>query len=316
MNLFLNISFIFGTLCLLGCGSKSGINIEKKELRLALNWFPEAEHGGYFAAQVEGHFDNQNIKVDIQAGGPDAPVIQKVATGQAHYGVANADDVLNGRAAGAPIVAIFAPIDINPRCIMTHASSNLNSVSDIKNMTLAMSARPSFSHWLKSKVTFEGVNIVPYPASIAVFLNDTHFAQQAYNISEPFLAAKMGTKTKIFMLSDLGFNPYCSVLITTETRIKEHPEEVKAIVEASRSGWLDYFDHPEKSNAYIHTKNSEMPYDVLDFGAKKLKTMSTHQTTSFGNMTTERWWSLAQQMKGCNLIDLSAAEVKKAWKNL
>lgn len=315
MKLYLNLFTFAWALSLMGCGAKPISEIDQREIKLALNWFPEAEHGGYFAAEVEGHFKEHKLSVEIQSGGPDAPVIQKVATGQVHYGIANADDVLNGRAAGAPIVAVFAPIDINPRCIMAHSSANLQSVGDIKNMTLAMSARPSFSHWLKSNYAFEGVSIVPYPASIAVFLNDPNFAQQAYNISEPFLAEKKGAQTKIFMVSDLGFNPYCSVLITTESRIREHPKEVKSMVEASGLGWRDYFNRPEASNAYIHAKNSEMPLDVLAFGAEQLKSMSLYQESSFGQMTTDRWLSLAQQMKDCDLIELSAQDVNKAWVN-
>ncbi len=164
MRLYFNLFTIALALSLVGCGAKPISDSDQKDIKLALNWFPEAEHGGYFAAEVEGHFKGHKLSVEIQSGGPDAPVIQKVATGQAHYGIANADDVLNGRAAGAPIVAVFAPIDINPRCIMAHSSANLQSIGDIKNMTLAMSARPSFSHWLKSNYAFEGVSIVPYPA--------------------------------------------------------------------------------------------------------------------------------------------------------
>jgi len=297
---------------LLGCGEETS-----SDLSLALNWFPEAEHGGYYSAQVEGHFEKQSLKVNIISGGPDAPVIQKVATGRAAYGIANADDVLNARANGAKIIAVFAPIQINPRCIMVHEDSGIKSFEEIKNITLGMSARPAFSHWLKTKVKLEGVKVVPYPPSISIFLNDPKFAQQAYNISEPFVAQKLGAKPKVLMVSDLGFNPYCSVLITTEERLAKEPDEVKKFVEASKAGWLDYLKKPDLSHREIHRLNPEMPLDVLDFGANKLKSMTeTKGALEFGEMTEERWLELSGQMKAAGLIDLKPEEVKKAWLNL
>ena len=228
----ITILFAFLALVLGGCGGEK----DDAALKLALNWFPEAEHGGFYTASVEGLYQKESLKVDIQPGGPDAPVIQKVASGQVDYGVANADDVLNARANGAPIVAVFAPIQVNPRCIMVHEASGIESIESISNMTLAMSARPAFSHWLKSKYKFEEVKVVPYPPSLAVFLNDPKFAQQAYNISEPFVAKKMGGDPKVLMVSDLGFNPYCSVLITREEKLENSKDEVMAMVKASKIG--------------------------------------------------------------------------------
>lgn len=200
---------------------------------------------------------------------------------------------------------------------MVHRSSGIEKIEDISDMTLAMSARPSFSHWLKAKYKFKGVKVVPYPPSIAVFLNDPKFAQQAYNISEPFIAKKMGADPKVLMVSDLGFNPYCSVLITTEKRLKDHPEEVKNMVEASYLGWVDYLKKPEATNEYIHAQNPEMPLDVLAFGVVQLKKMvqPDEEESKLGQMTEERWKRLSQQMSEAGLISLDDAEVKKAWQN-
>src|SRR5436190_673086 len=65
---------------------------------LQLNWFPEAEHGGFYAALVHGYYRDAGLDVKILAGGPDTPVLQQVARGAATFGVVNADNVLFGRA--------------------------------------------------------------------------------------------------------------------------------------------------------------------------------------------------------------------------
>ena len=57
------------------------------KVQLALNWFPEAEHGGLYAAAVHGYYEENGVEVEILGGGPDAPVVQRVATGAVAFGI-------------------------------------------------------------------------------------------------------------------------------------------------------------------------------------------------------------------------------------
>src|SRR5690348_16914722 len=81
---------------------------------LQLNWFPEAEHGGYYAALVHGYYRDAGLDVKILPGEPNSPVVQQVARGMVDFGVVNADNIIFGRAQQAPIVAVMAPLQISP----------------------------------------------------------------------------------------------------------------------------------------------------------------------------------------------------------
>ena len=81
----------------------------ERSVILQLNWFPEAEHGGFYAAQLHGYFREEGLDVEIVPGGPNAPVVAQVDSRRADFGVANADRILLGRAAGAEVVALMAP---------------------------------------------------------------------------------------------------------------------------------------------------------------------------------------------------------------
>ena len=82
---------ILALLTLAACGSepekKAPAADTQPKVQLALNWFPEAEHGGFYAAAVHGYYEAQGVAVEILGGGPDAPVIQRVATGAVAFGV-------------------------------------------------------------------------------------------------------------------------------------------------------------------------------------------------------------------------------------
>lgn len=302
-------------LALAGCGEKPAPQPagSPPKVRLALNWFPEAEHGGFYAAQVHGYFQQQGVQVEILAGGPDAPVIQRVATGSAEFGVTNADDVLNARAQQAPVVALLAPYQINPRCIMVHASAGITKIEQLRDLTIGLSQRPAFSHYLRHKFPLTGVQIVPYPGNVTQFLMDPRFAQQAYVFSEPFIARKQGADPQVLMVSDIGFNPYASVLITTEEIIAQHPEMVQAMVRACAAGWEQYLRDPGPTDQAIHALNPEMDLDLLAYGAEQSKPLVLTAGHPLGSMTLERWQTLLQQMAEAGLIEAGTVKAEEAF---
>ena len=63
-------------------------------VKLMLNWYPEAEHGGYYAALVHGFYREEGLDVTIIKGGPNAPVVPQTARGAVEFGITNADRIL------------------------------------------------------------------------------------------------------------------------------------------------------------------------------------------------------------------------------
>ena len=315
----MNLLAIVPLIAILSCSETelaSNSETSRNQVRLALNWFPEAEHGGFYAAQVHGYYAASNIEVEILGGGPDAPVIQRVATGSVDFGVTNADDVLYARAQKAPVVAVMAPYQINPRCIMVHASSGIERIDQIENMTLAMSQRPAFSHYLRWKYPFKGVNIVPYPGNVSQFLADPNFAQQGYIFSEPFVAKSKGGNPRSLLVADIGFNPYASVLIVTENTLNKQADIVRAVVQASIKGWQHYLKDPTETNRHINTLNPEMGIEILAYGAKESQQLVLNEVASqngLGHMSAERWNTLHNQMQNAELITGDSDKVSAAF---
>jgi NitT/TauT family transport system substrate-binding protein len=302
-----------------GSGAESGVPPSDPALpsvTLQLNWFPEAEHGGYYAALVHGYYRTAGLNVKILAGGRDSPVIQQVAAGRVTFGVVNADNILFGRAQEAPIVAVMAPLQISPRCIMVHEGSGIRDFDDLKNMTIAMSSSNPFSYFLRKKLPFTGVKIVPYTGSVATFLLDKNSAQQGYVFSEPFVARKQGGNPKVLMVSDLGFNPYASVLFTSDSQLDKHPDVVGKMVAASVRGWVQYIESPDAANQLIHKLNPEMDLDILEFGATAIKPLVLDEAAKqegIGTMSRARWQTLLDQLIECEQLKPGAVEIDRAF---
>jgi NitT/TauT family transport system substrate-binding protein len=291
-----------------------------RSVTLALNWYPEAEHGGYYAALVHGYFKDAGLNVTIRPGGPGVPVIQDVATGRVEFGISNADQILVGRAREADVVAVFAALQTSPRCIMVHEASGIKQFADLKNLTLAINQNSTFGNYLQRKVSLDGCTIVPYPGNVSTFLLNLNFAQQAYVFSEPFTAKKEGGDPHSLMAAEIGFNPYTSTLITESSMIKDKPDLVRDFTRAVQKGWEKYLTDPAETNRFILAQTDQMndeDLDILEFGAKELQALclpgDSIETVLLGNMTKERWQKMADQLVECEVVDKVSLNVDDAF---
>lgn len=272
------------------------------EVSLALNWFPEAEHGGFYAAVVHGYFAEEGLNVTIRPGGPGVRVVADVASGAATFGVENADKLLVWRVQQADAVAVMSPIQNSPRCIMVHKDSGVNKLEDLatkRPFTLAINSDQPFAKFLQKRVDTSDIQIVKYPGSVSQFIDAPDYGQQAYSFSEPFLAEEKGAKPLSLMLSDLGFNTYTSMLIASRDLIDKNPDLVSKMTRACIRGWRKYLAEPDETNKYIHEQNPEMDLAVLQFGAAALKPLCLPEgfdEARFGEMTAERWETLNSQL--------------------
>ncbi len=272
------------------------------DVTIGLNWYPEAEHGGYYAAVVHGYYGDEGLNVTIRSGGPGVPVIADVASGTVEFGVDNADKLLLLRAQQAEVVAVMSPIQNSPRCIMVHKKSGLTKLEEIAKkpeLTLGINQGQPFAQFMAKMMNLNDVRVVPYSGGIANFLDQPNFGQQAYSFSEPFAAESKGGDPVCLMLTDIGFNPYTSVLLTRVELIEKQSELVAKMTRASIRGWKKYLEEPDATNEYIHQQNPEMGIDILAFGAKALRPICLPEgfdESRLGEMTAERWQTLVSQM--------------------
>ena len=285
----------------IGCGDagRSEASEDSQSVTLALNWYADAQHGGFYAAQHFGFFEQEGLDVRIVPGGPAAPVVPNVAMRRVDFGVGNADQILMAREQEAPVVAVMAAMQNSPRCIMVHKETGIQRIADLKDVTLALGAGKAFVRYLEDNGHLKGVQVVPYTGSIALFLNEPRFAQQAYVFSEPFVAQRKGVDPHCMMVSDLGFNPYTSCLMMHEERLASDPELAEKMIRAVRRGWRAYLRDPEPVNRLINRDNPEMDLDSLRFAVDAIRPLCLGgeiTENSIGSMSDERWQTLATQL--------------------
>ncbi|MCH2176752.1 MAG: ABC transporter substrate-binding protein [Lentisphaeria bacterium] len=310
----IKISLLLVTiLCLVSCSPQKSSPLEGtqklEKIRLKLNWFPEAEHGGYFHGVVSGMYKEAGLDVEIVSGGPGNPVETEVAVERFEFGIANADKILAVRENKLPIIGLFAPYQKSPRCLLAHKESGINSWDDIvkTKQLIVNDTKPYYAYLLKQYPSLKGIQTIKY--SQATFMANKESIMQGYVNSEPIIMKQKGIEVKVLPVHDIGFNPYASVLITSEAMLKNNPELVAKMVEVTRHAWLAYLADPQAANHEILKRNPELG-NSLSESMHILKDYM--QADNFGEMTDQRWLILAEQLQKLGIIK-DASLVKSAY---
>ena len=280
---------------------------EKTGITITLDWKPEPEFGGFYQAQLSGTFKNRGLDVRLQSAGAGAPTWQLVAGGQTDYATTAADQVLIARARGADVVALFAVYQTFPQGIMVHKARGFTKLEDVFTNPGTLAAEDNA--WLKYLLGRHEplrVTITGYTSGITAFLAKGDYSQQCFVTSEPLLARQHGGDPQTFLIAESGYNPYTTVLICRGQKIRDKPQEVKAMVAACREGWRQYLDNPSAANAAMQKLNTEMDLRTFAEAAEAQRPLiETEETKSsgLGFMSTDRWRTLARQLVELKVID-------------
>ena len=275
-------------------------------LVLALNWKPEPQFGGFYAAQLHGDYQKQKLDVEIIEGGSGTPTIQMLLAGRVDYAIVSADEVVIAHSrGGGDIVALFATYQINPQGIMTHAERGFASIEDVvqgDGVLLWQSGLP-YAQYFRKKYSPLKVITAPYLGGIGNFQNDSMVSQQCFVTSEPLTAAAAGLKVKTFLVADSGYNPYTAVLVTRSDRMQHSRAEVEGMVAAVRSGWNRYLEDPTSTNQAIQALNRAMTAQTFTQSAQAQHDLiKTDTTERLGEMSLDRWQTLADQLLEIKVI--------------
>ena len=284
------------------CTEQSDDMVEENNLikvTFATDWKAQAEQGGFYQALAAGLYAEKGLNVKIIQGNSNVNVPRLIASNTVEFGIgSNSFIPLNMTENKIPGKAIMAIFQKDPQIIMTHSSSNVESLEDMVGLPIMISDASigAFWLWLKFKYGFDDSQIRKKTFSLAPFLSNKSSIQQGYLTSEPFLVEKeTGLAPKIFLLSDYGYPSYGAMVLASQKIIEDQPMIVKKFVDASIEGWRQYiYEDPTLGNELIMIENTEMKEDILLQAIKKIRSYNLisneiSQGRNIGLMTEKKW---------------------------
>ncbi len=329
----LRISFLFLAVFLLSaCGKKQSNSASSSastaaspsanaptKITVQLDWVAEPEHGGFYQAAARGFFREEGLEVTLIPGGPNAFATQKVASGHAQFGQADSTNTLLAIAQGVPVTHFAAVFQNDPSVLMLHADSPVTRFEDLHGKTVMARPEWAFIPYLKNKYDIE-FGLIPQNFSLANFIADKNFIQQAFYIAEPYHVARESkdtVKTKFLKPWDAGFDAYVAVIANKDWLAKK-PDAARAFYRAYIRGWQDYLEgDPAPAHALMKAVNSGATDDFLAFSRqmiideKLVIGRDAADSSQIGRLSHARFQTQIAQLRDLGILkkDLSVDDV-------
>jgi putative hydroxymethylpyrimidine transport system substrate-binding protein len=151
-------------LTLAGCGEKDEqLGPEgSTRLSLMLDYFPNADHAGIYAAQAGGHFEDAGLRVDVRQPPDPAAPIKQVAAGRVDLAISYEPEVLRARDQGLKVISVGALVRKPLTSIVSLPKARIRSPKDLEGKTVGTAGIDYQSAYLRTILLDAGVD----PASV------------------------------------------------------------------------------------------------------------------------------------------------------
>ena len=282
-------------------------SVAAESIHLQLRWHHQFQFAGYYAALEKGYYKKAGLDVVIHNGTPERMPVNEVLQGQAQYGVANSELLLE-RLRGAQLVALAAIYQHSPSVLLARKEAEILSPHNLIGKKVMMLGRTVDADFIamfsNENLNIRDINTIPSSFDIQDLIDGKVSAFNAYLSNEPYYLKQKGIEFTVLNPRNYGVDFYSDILFTTEDEIRHHPERVKAFRQASLEGWYYAMNHPQEIIELLlkHYKVSKSR-DHLEFEAEAMRSLIMPDIIDLGYMNPWRWRHMAETFVRAGMAD-------------
>ena len=276
---------------------------ENQKITVCLDWTPNTNHTGLYAAQALGYFEEAGLDVEIvQPPENGAPLM--CASGQAQFAVDAQDTIAAAFDMDEPleVTAVAALIQHNTSGIVSRAGDGIDSPRGLEGKTYSTWESPVELAMIKhvmeqdggdfSKVTLIPNDITDEPAALAAHQTDAIWIFYGWG---GINAQVEGVDVDYWDFGEISpeLDYYTPVLIANNAFLEEEPETAKAFLAAAAKGYEYAVENPQEAADMLIAGDStgslgeaqELVYASQEWLSKKY----IEDAPAWGYIDPERW---------------------------
>ena len=233
-------------------GASSTANGALTPVTLALDWTPNTNHTGIYAAMAQGYYQQQGIKLALTPYSSQIAPEQLVTTGQADFAISFPESVTTLRAQGQPLVSVAAVIQSNTSALISLKGHGLDTVASLSGKRYAGFGAPYEQPVIDQVLSCGGVanptfqNITTSLDPVEALKSGQFDFAWVYEGWEVIQAQREGLQVNIFPLVDYCMPDYSSpVIVTSQSMIQQHPDIIRRFLAATAQGYTYAIQHPK-----------------------------------------------------------------------
>lgn len=230
---------------------------ELKKITFCLDWTPNTNHTGIYAAQALGYFEEAGLDVSIVQP-PENGAVLMCAAGQAEFAVDAQDTMAASLDLDEPlgVTAVAALIQHNTSGIISRAGDGISSPKGLAGKVYSTWESPIEMAMIRycmeqEGASFDDVKLIPNditdePAALAAHQTDAIWIFYGWGGVN---AQVEGVDCDYWNFSDIApeLDYYTPVLLANNEFLEKEPEIAKAFLEAARRGYEYAVENPKEA---------------------------------------------------------------------
>jgi NitT/TauT family transport system substrate-binding protein len=272
------------TLFVAGCGGDSN---DKKStgpggqsldhVNYLLAYLPDMIADHYLLAQQNGDFTTCGIDFEYKSAADVSNALQLLITGGVDYAVVDPFTYISGKLKGLPIMAIGEEVARSGVTYVSLADENIQGPEDLPGKTVGVSPGLDNELYLKQIIAQNltddqaaQVKFVPSGNSMQPLLTGQIDLSSEWFVNTNVQAAEArGIKLNYLNALDYGIDVPGNLIVTTEKRISDDPDQVKRVLAAAAAGQYESMDPANADQAVQLVTDAMGAGEVAPEGVEK-----------------------------------------------
>jgi ABC-type nitrate/sulfonate/bicarbonate transport system substrate-binding protein len=214
---------------------------EPRTVTTQFNWIKTIDFAGFYIADANGYYTQENIKPQFLGGGPNLQGVEPIVSGgSADVGITTLlTSIVDGVAQGSDYVAFATVFQTSPLVLVSRAESPVRTAQDLVGKKIGgpqgrqreIDAVFTINN-LPKNYTFVPVGFGPEPLA----KGDVQVLS-AYATDVPLKLARQGIQTVQTSYKDLGLPTYSNVLFCTRKYLDKNRDVLVGYLRATIKGW-------------------------------------------------------------------------------
>ena len=276
---------------------------ELTKITFCLDWTPNTNHTGIYAAQALGYFEEAGLDVSIVQP-PENGAVLMCAAGQAEFAVDAQDTMAASLDLDEPlgVTAVAAMIQHNTSGILSRAGDGITSPKGLAGKTYSTWESPIEMAMIKycmeqEGASFDDLTLIPNditdePAALAAHQTDAVWVFYGWSGVNSEVE---GVDCDYWNFSDIApeLDYYTPVLLANNEFLEKNPETAKAFLDAARRGYEYAIENPKEAADMLiegdSTGSLKGSEDLVYASQEWLSSKYIADAEQWGVIDPERW---------------------------
>ncbi|MGK7651498.1 ABC transporter substrate-binding protein [Roseovarius sp. B08] len=237
-----------------------GMTQAADDVTLQLKWVTQSQFAGYYVAQDQGFYEEEDLNVTIKPGGPDIAPAQVIAGGGADVIIDWMPSALASREKGLPLVNIAQPFKSSGMMLTCRKDTGIEGPEDFKGKTLGVwffGNEYPFLSWMSqlgipTEGGEDGVTVLKQGFNVDPLLQNQAACVSTMTYNEYWQVIDAGLTPEdlvVFKYEDQGVATLEDGMYVLEENLEdpEFVDKMVRFVRASMKGWKWAEENPEEA---------------------------------------------------------------------